>query len=514
MANVRRSRGAADVTEFSPDYAFRLPQWRKIRDVLEGEDQVKQRQKLYLPQPRGMQTIDYISYLERASFFGAADRTLRGLVGLVFRVPPVVELPGRLAARVEALTPEGFSAEQALREAVRELLSLGRYGLLVDVPRRAAPAPQVVPYVATYRAEDIFNWEELFDEAVGERLVTRVLLREEPATADDETRVIIRELFLDSETGAYTVQLWEEIESERERRGETGASHVDQQILSGSFARLGEPVVPLRNGEPLRRIPFWFLNPFDLRARTDKPPMLDLVNVNLAHYRNSADYEHSLFLTSQPTPYIFGINDEDVPKAIGSSQIWHSTNSDVAVGMLEFTGAGIGALERALERKETLMGILGARIISDPGRRTRISSETVRLESREETSILVAAVRTAQDGFAKTLRFAAEWALESPDAIVARLNQDFIEVRLEPQELEKLVLAWQSGAISRPTLHENLQRGEIIDPHRTLEEELELIRGEEGVELVAPRRAAPEEETEEETDDAEEGDDGAASAGE
>ena len=38
-----------------------------------------------------------------------------------------------------------------------------------------------------------------------------------------------------------------------------------------------------------------------------------------------------------------------------------------------------------------------------------------------------------------------------------------------------MVSAWQQGAISKTTLYENLQRGEIIDPERTYDQEQEQI---------------------------------------
>ena len=45
-------------------------------------------------------------------------------------------------------------------------------------------------------------------------------------------------------------------------------------------------------------------------------------------------------------------------------------------------------------------------------------------------------------------------------------------------EIQALVAAWQSGAISRDTLLHNLRTGEILPPARTNEQEVELIRGE------------------------------------
>ena len=55
------------------------------------------------------------------------------------------------------------------------------------------------------------------------------------------------------------------------------------------------------------------------------------------------------------------------------------------------------------------------------------------------------------------------------------LNTDYNPLGLSAQDLNAQVLAWQSGAISKETMYENLQRGEIANPDRTFEDEEALI---------------------------------------
>lgn len=45
-------------------------------------------------------------------------------------------------------------------------------------------------------------------------------------------------------------------------------------------------------------------------------------------------------------------------------------------------------------------------------------------------------------------------------------------------EIQALVAAWQSGAISRDTLLHKFRTGEILPPARTNEQEIELIQKE------------------------------------
>ncbi len=460
------------ITDTSPGYQNRIMQWQKVRDCLEGEDRIKERGKLYLPKPRGMKPVDFLNYTQRAVFYGVADRTLRGLTGLVFRVDPVLELPGRFgASRIEKASPEGFDLQQLIREALRENLSLGRYGLLVDMPLGETNEE---PFFATWKGEDIFHWEETVDSK-GMRVLTRVVVREEPNTTEDTTETRLRDLFLNA-SGQYQVQRWIEVEPESTGRSRTRAARNDSMdFLSGSFEKDGAVITPMRSNKPLEKVPFFFINPFDMRPRTDKPPMLDLANINLAHYRNSADHETALHMIGSPTPYVFGIRNEDKPTTVGPFQLWHGQAREVKVGMLEYNGTGVSSIERAMTKKEDQMAVLGARLIRPDGTdRENVTAETTRLEAREETSVLLAAAKTVEKAFQRAAEFAQEWTGVSGDVVV-RLNRDFVETRLAPEELKQLVATWQAEAISDETLHANLQRGEIVAADRNLEEERKAI---------------------------------------
>ena len=58
------------------------------------------------------------------------------------------------------------------------------------------------------------------------------------------------------------------------------------------------------------------------------------------------------------------------------------------------------------------------------------------------------------------------------------MNTEFEASLLSATEIQALVSAWQSGAISRDTLLHNLRTGEILPSARTNEQEMELIRQE------------------------------------
>jgi hypothetical protein len=74
----------------------------------------------------------------------------------------------------------------------------------------------------------------------------------------------------------------------------------------------------------------------------------------------------------------------------------------------------------------------------------------------------------------KVLSWMAEWSGMDP-TVTVKLNTDFFEARMTPNELRELVLLWQAGGISWPTLYHQLEQGEITRPGIEAEEERALI---------------------------------------
>ena len=71
------------------------------------------------------------------------------------------------------------------------------------------------------------------------------------------------------------------------------------------------------------------------------------------------------------------------------------------------------------------------------------------------------------------------------------LTSDFEASLLSATEIQALVAAWQSGAISQDTLLHNLRVGEILPSARTNEQEVELIRKEPAPVAVASQLSPP-----------------------
>ena len=81
------------VNTLHPDYEYHQDWWRTLRDVMEGDQAMKQAGVRYLPRLEGMNDLEYRCYVERGFFYNATARTVLGYIGMIFRREPVLNLP-------------------------------------------------------------------------------------------------------------------------------------------------------------------------------------------------------------------------------------------------------------------------------------------------------------------------------------------------------------------------------------------------------------------------------------
>jgi hypothetical protein len=428
-----------------------MPRWKRCRDAYEGEDAVKAAGETYLPKVDPTQdAAGYAAYKNRAPYYESVSRTVDGFVGAISRKDDQVQLPGKVAALLADLTADGVGLSEFKKKLCGETILLGRGGVLVEYD-----ATKQRPYLTFYAAESILNWSDNWI----------VLLEEffEPA-ADDEYSLTsvaqIRELVL--EGGSYVVRLW---------RREAGKA-------SGDFGVV-ETIVPVTFGQPMNRLPWFWLSPVGQSAAISKPPLLGLVNVSIHHYRMAADLAHGRHFTALPTLYITGAADDD-KVVVGAGAVIKLSDVNSKVGYAEFTGAGLGSLEKGIEDAEQQMAVLGAAVFAG-GKKGVEAAETARIRTSSENSLLMGVVSSVEESLKGALQYAADWVRESGD-IMLHLNRDFIDEKIDPQTLVGMVQAYQAGAMSIETFLFNLDQANMLPPDTDL--------GTEAAKLSAAKAAA------------------------
>ena len=463
------------------DYDNNVAAWLRARDVFAGEDAIKLGGVRYLPRLDAQTDPEYAAYKTRAAFFNATARTADGFVGLILRRDATVKLPDdgsgvgkALAAFADDADMLGTTLPSYAKNVVSEVIMVGRAGTLVDwesdVEQRA--------YAVLYGAEQIINWKT--ERVNGRNVLTLLVLREsgqsklqdDPFVLDEvpQLRVLRLVKALAKGEGAkpvwfYQVEIWHQ-QRTKGKRGKPEWIKVESRT-------------PLRLGQPLPLIPFVFHGPRHSLPLVDKLPLADIISVNLDHYRLDADYKHGMHYTALPTAWVSGF-DKTTTLQIGSSTAWVAEAPGATAGFLEFTGQGLTTFERAMDRDERLMAVLGTRML-EAQKRVGETAAAIELRQSGENSVLSTVSLSLSDSLTQMLCWVYWWnsTEETPDEIgddrvLIQLNTDFTSRGMGSDEIAAIVSAWQANAISRETMFELFRKGEVLPAGRTNQEEANL----------------------------------------
>lgn len=451
------------------DYDKILPKWQRLRDCSKGRDAVLEAGNKYVPELPGADTAQNKAYRERGNFYNALSRTVQGLNGAIFQEAPEVKIPETFKAILQDVTLTNVTFESFSTETGKEIFLTGRYGILVDMPvapvgvapAGSAQAKNIVdmrPYCVGYNAESIINWRT--ERRGGDNILTMVVLREKAELTPVANEAGKTDLFsapcveqfrvvMLNPTGQCIVQLWRQVAAEKAAAG-------------GSYEQIGEDQVLMRRGEALTFVPFVFLGALKPSPDLEQPPLIDLADVNLGHWRNSVDYEYGLHLVALPTPWVAGAKGTgDTKMKMGPSVVW-DLEVQGSAGMLEFTGAGLGAIVVAMEEKKKQMATLGARLLEDAPT-TAETASAVKLRHGGETASLKTVAQGLEQGLSQTLQIAVWWlgtnAKPSDTEVVVALNKEYLNIRATPQEIQTALTALQAGEMSFETWYALLASG-------------------------------------------------------
>jgi hypothetical protein len=435
--------------------------WRKCEHAVEGQHEIHEHGETYLPKLSGQNDAEYRAYVKRALYYNATGRTLDGLTGMLFLKPPKVEHPAAMQSIVDDITMTGLSLHQFAEMAADDIVTVGRCGVLVDFPPitnavTLAQAQQLGarPYATKYDADCIINWKTKRVNNV--QMLSMVVLKE-------SAQIQLDEFECESVTRYRVLDL---VEVYRQR--------VFEEDKHGNIQQIGDDIYPLMNGNTMSFIPFEFIGVRDNSPCVDKPPLLDLVDVNLSHYCTSADLEHGRHFTGLPTPVVSGVQLESgTTLSIGSAKAWVFPDPQASATFLEFTGQGLGELREAMREKESMMATLGARMLA-PESKGIESAQTASIHRAGENSVLASISQSISISLTHVLERLRDWSNITGDVKI-ELNRDFVPKSMTAQDLQALVQSWQSGAISHQELFFNLQSGDIIRAETTFEDEQERI---------------------------------------
>lgn len=457
-----------EITWQRPEYDKALPDWQLGDDVCEGERAIKDRGETYLPKPNPhdnseQNTRRYDQYKARAVFYPATARTNKGLVALVFRKDPVVTLPESLEFLITDVDGKGNSIYQQSQKALSKLLRRGRHGFLVDYPRTGGVVSKaqkealgIKSRIVGYNADQIVNWDT--ETQGGKEVLSLLVLRETVTVREGFKQKSItqyRELSLDD--GIYTVRIWRK----KDKLDEWEA--IDEfQPVDGK-------------GQKFSKILFQIIGAENNDSDIDKAPLDEMARLNIAHYRNSADYEDSCFFVGQVQPVMTGLT-EEWRDHLEQQGIYAGSRNPImlpAGGDFKFAQAQPNSLvKEAMDTKERQMVAVGAYLI-EKGSAVKTATQQ-NSEDAVSHSVVSLCAQNLSEAYEQCIKWVAEFEnVELGEDFAFLLNTDFTSLAVDAQVMQAIATLQQGGIIAKHDVRAFLRRMTVIDPSRT-DEDIEI----------------------------------------
>ncbi len=462
-------------TDTNKQYNQYVYKWQLMRVVIEGDDDYYsydgtgqsgyssiygKRLTDYLPATfRTSDAERFQVYADRAVFANYTENTMVGMRGMIQRLEaPAYDLPVQTEYLKDDWDGNGQDSDQLIKEVVTELLSVGRIGILVDYPEAVeglsseeVTALELRANFAIYKAEDILDWDT--DTRNGYTILRAIKLRE---IMEKRTGILDRE-----EEEHYRVLALDEDEK------------YFWQLFDQDNNPISEQVYPrTATGEQWKLIPFFFGGSENNKSDVDKPPLYSIAKLNLAHYRNSADYEENLFIHGQGT-FILDTG------MVTNSEMETNFSSGLLVGAREaIAGPGFkgemlqieasGALPTAMDGKVEQMVQIGADIIAEKGFNETAKAATI--DASKKTSRLGVIVRNTEHLINNAHMAACMFMGCDPESVDIKLNMDFFDASMAPQDVMAGIALVGAGHIALADWRMKLRKTDWLDPKRTDEE--------------------------------------------
>jgi hypothetical protein len=458
--------------------------WQLVRDCVSGSEAVKNARyaqddasqsdssktglyyvsgSRYLPVPNpadnSQENLDrYIAYKQRANYVNFTGSTKEGFLGMINRKEPEIELDPSIAYMEDNANGAGLSLAQLAQGVTDEVLEIGRHGLLADYPisergQSKSSTQGLRASLKQYPAESIINWREAVVN--GETVLSMVVLEEDVEKPSDDgfsSECVTWHRVLYMEDGVYKQRVYDE----------------DDKLVI--FGEDGDIIPRKSDGSTWPYIPFVFIGAVNNDPYPDKSPLYDIAEINIAHYRNSADFEESSFMIGQPTPVIHGLTQAWVDTVLKSGVMF---GSRTAVLLPE--GAGADLLQAnpnqmpqlGMEMKEKHLIAVGAKIISDSsGVET---AEAAKIRFAGQNSKLALVVTNVETGIIDALNWCAEYMGGSGESLV-ELNKQFYEATINPQLLMAEIQLMDRNVITKTDVRGRLRKTGLIEHDRTDED--------------------------------------------
>lgn len=404
------------VAEPLPEYTAHQESLKLINTLMGGTAAMREAGKEYLPQEPAESAPAWKIRLGRTTLFNAFKRTTQKLTGEVFCKDVALgeDVPPQVAEWAsEDIDLQGRNLSRFAQEVFKAGIRDGVTHILADYPQADGvatladeKAAAIRPYWVHIEASRLIGWR--FETVNGKRTLAQVRITETQTVPDGDyaTKTVNRIRVLNRDT----FEIWEEQASEK---GESKWVMVLEGVVTLGFI----PLATFMFGDPVSEM-------------TADPPLGDLSELNLAHWKLDSDYRTTLH---QMVPIWFGkgitdaagktLGEDGAQVVVGAGRLIHSTNTEADLKGIALESGPAEAMKAELAALEDKMALFGLTLMLPKG--GQITATQSASDKSENDSALRGWALLFKDGLELALSYMAQWAKAGDKGGTVTVNTDF-----------------------------------------------------------------------------------------
>lgn len=399
------------------------------------------------------------AYWARGRLLNATQRTHDSLDGMVWAKDPEVNLPKKLNYLEDSSDKEGGGLRDVAQQVTDELIAIGRYGILVDMPPQKfdsngnavrptdaeMESAELAPKFIKYKAEQIIYFRASSDGRSVDEIRLLEVKEEKKGEFDWEAKKYVRRLVI--KDGIY----WNELYSDDSKEGAKTEAPIESSA-------------PKANGKNLTVIPFQFFGADNNSPHYSKIPLYDLTNINLGHFVLDCDNRDNLHYHGQGMTNIYtSMETEEFNMAnpngldVGAKGR-NLLGVDDKVEILQI--AATGAIPEEMLRDEQRMIYVGAQLVQNSNTNQTLGAKII--ENNASISSLKRIVNNASEGLTQCIEWAGDFLGVTED-IAYSINTEFVTDEMTADMLNHHFMVVQSGGLPISSYNESARKAGLTD---------------------------------------------------
>ncbi len=433
----------------------------KVRTLMGGTEAMQRAAKTYLPKFESEAEDHYTMRRNMSYLYNGFGKTVRDFTGRVFEKPVTLidETNQDIHSWIEDIDLDGRTLNDFAKRVFENGMQSGIEYLLVDTPpkvpgisKREDRENNSRPFIKHLTPENVLGWR--MGRIRNKTALTLFRFKENVEAPKDEF-------------GSETI---EQVRVLDLKAGETVRVRAFRQNTKGEWIQFGpEQFTGL---DTITVTPF-YANRVDFFKGS--PPLEDLADLNIAHWRSQSD--QNAILHAARVPILFGKGfDEGTAISISTATAAMAKDPRSDLKYVEHSGAAIGAGQKDLDHLVALMQTMGLQLLMERGSKTAAGENR---DDKKETSRLAAMAQALEEALMICLNWMADYQNATLTGQI-HVHKDFTAGSVSQPLLQIMAQAAAAGKLSRLTLWQELQRHGLLSSN--FDPELEGVRLQDEVE--------------------------------